>query len=91
MNPNLPQLRSASYVDGYRFRVAFLDDTEAVIDLEDELWGPMFEPLKDVSYFASGKFDREGNTIVWPNDADLAPEFLYERALAAKKEAASAA
>jgi hypothetical protein len=48
------------------------------IDLEKELWGPVFEPLKDVAEFAKVRFDPEADTIVWPNGADLAPEFLYD-------------
>ena len=90
MNPNLPRLRYAEYAGGFRVRIEFIDDTEATIDLEDRLYGPIFEPLKDVDYFAKVRFDKELNTIVWPNDADFAPEFLYERALAAQKQPASA-
>ena len=90
MNPNLPRLTAASYEGGYRMRVAFLDGTDAVIDLEDILDGYFLGPLRDVDRFAEGTFDREANTIVWPNDADLAPEFLYERALAAQKKVVSA-
>ena len=91
MNPNLPRLTSASYAGDYRMRVGFLDGTDAVIDLENILRGHFLGPLKDVDRFAEGVYDREANTILWPNGADLAPECLYERALAAKKEAASTA
>ena len=39
------------------------------------------EPLKDVELFKSFKLDDEFDTIVWATGADLAPEFLYERAV----------
>jgi hypothetical protein len=39
----------------------------------------MFEPLRDVAVFRSFHLDLELQTVVWPNGADLAPEFLYER------------
>mgnify|MGYP005850634947 CR=1 FL=1 len=53
---------------------------ESEIDLESELWGEMFEPLKDKTLFAKFELYPERSTIFWPNNADLAPEFLYQRA-----------
>src|SRR5438046_1148510 len=64
--------------------VAFDDGTEGEIDLAAELQGPIFEPLKDAEYFA--RFTVE-DTLVWPNGADFAPEFLYERVRAAARAA----
>jgi hypothetical protein len=37
----------------------------------------VFEPLKDLTLFSQAKLDKELATVVWPNGADLAPEFLY--------------
>jgi hypothetical protein len=76
----IPRLDSAQYVSGYRIHVRFADGTEADVDLESELWGEVFEPLKDLSLFRGFKLDEELNTIIWPSGADLAPEFLYEEA-----------
>jgi hypothetical protein len=41
----------------------------------------MFEPLRDVSYFARVVVDPELGTVVWPNGADLAPDVLHQEAL----------
>jgi hypothetical protein len=41
----------------------------------------MFEPLRDVAYFARVTVDSELGTVVWPNGADLAPDVLHEQAL----------
>jgi hypothetical protein len=41
----------------------------------------MFEPLKDVEYFAKVTVDAELGTVVWPNGADIAPEVLHKQAL----------
>jgi hypothetical protein len=37
----------------------------------------MFEPLANHEVFNQVRVDREIETVVWPNGADLAPEFLY--------------
>ena len=60
--------------------MTFDDGREGGIDLEDELWGEVFEPLKDLDVFRCFRVDTELDTIVWPTGADLAPEFLYEHA-----------
>ncbi len=54
----------------------FIDGFSREIDMSEELWGEVFEPLTDPAFFMQGRFDEEAGTIVWPNDADLAPEFL---------------
>ena len=46
------------------------------MDLASELYGEVFEPLKDVSFFKS--FTLEGHTFSWSNGADFAPEFLHD-------------
>ena len=68
----------AKYVRDFTIWLKFEDGTHGEIDLASELWGPVFEPLKDPEAFR--KFEvAEYGTIAWPNGADLAPEFLYER------------
>jgi hypothetical protein len=56
----------------------FNDGAEGEVDLGNELYGPVFEPLKDVAYFSQVFIHPESETIAWPNDADLAPEFLRD-------------
>jgi hypothetical protein len=69
----------AEYVDGYRIRIAFSNGESGVVDLKDALWGPVFEPLRDVREFARFRVSEVFRTICWDNNADLAPEFLYNR------------
>lgn len=75
-----PRIESAEYLESHRIRLIFADGKTRIIDLEDELWGEMFEPLKNLETFQQFKVNPELRTIVWPNGADLAPEFLYETA-----------
>jgi len=76
----LPVVVSAEYRGEYKIRLAFSDGVEGIVDFADWLSGPVFEPLKDVEYFA--RFFVEGGTVTWPNGADVAPETLHERAKA---------
>lgn len=75
----LPKLQEIKYQGDYRIWLKFSDKVEGEVDLETELWGEIFEPLKDKSRFAEVSLDRELGTIVWPNGADFAPEFLYQK------------
>jgi hypothetical protein len=75
----LPKLKNAKYLGDYRIWLKFTDGVEGEVDLESELWGEMFQPLKDKARFAELLLDKELETIVWPNGADFAPEFLYQK------------
>ena len=76
-----PRLEAAEYVADYRIRVRFADGREGEIDLAEELWGEVFEPLRDVSVFRRFRLDRELSTIAWETGADLAPEYIYQKAV----------
>lgn len=69
-------IKSAKYLSDYKLWIAFDDGTAGEVDLVDELKGSMFEPLKDLAEFQNVFVDPELKTVVWPNGADLAPEFL---------------
>ena len=75
----LPKLREAKYQGDYRVWLKFADGVEGEVDLENELWGEVFEPLKAKAVFANFSLDKELETLVWPNGADFAPEFLYQQ------------
>jgi hypothetical protein len=69
----------AKQVSSFVLRIKFRDGTEGEIDLEPELVGPIFEPLKDPEEFKLFRVDPELCTVVWPNGADFAPEFLHDQ------------
>ena len=72
----LPRITDARYIAGHIIRLRFNDGTEGEVDLFNELYGEVFEPLKEVGYFRKFQLHPELRTIVWPNGADFAPEFL---------------
>ena len=71
-------VKEAKYLHNYVIWVKFNDGIEGEIDLEQELEGEIFGPLKDKKLFKSFKVDPTLETMVWENGADLAPEFLYD-------------
>ena len=76
----IPRVIEVKHIEGYKLWLRFQDGVCGAVDLSDELWGPMFEPLKDVTLFAQATVHPELRTVTWPNGADLAPEFLYQAA-----------
>jgi hypothetical protein len=80
----LARIIDARHAGGYRVWLRFEDGLSGEIDLERELWGPVFEPLRDVTEFAKLRVEPDLGTIVWPNGADLAPEFLYDEVKATR-------
>ena len=71
----LIKVTDAKYIEGYKIEFKFNDGKRKLIDLKDELWGEVFEPLKDINNFR--KFKLNSFTIEWENGADFSPEFLY--------------
>jgi uncharacterized protein DUF2442 len=69
-------------LDNYQLEVSFADGTSGVVSLKDRLFGPMFEPLRDVTFFRQVSVDEFG-AVCWPNGADLAPDALYKKLRAA--------
>jgi len=75
----IPHVVKAKYKKDYQIWLKFNDGSEGVVDLKDQLFGEMFESLRDKKRFKSFRVDPELETIVWKNGADLAPEFLRDR------------
>ncbi len=72
-------VKDAKYLHGYVIWLKFNDGTKGEVDLKDELYGEVFEPLKEIEKFKTFIVDSELETIVWDNGADMAPEFLYNK------------
>ena len=75
----IASITKAKPLGGYRVWLEFNDGLRGEVDLEAWLFGPVFEPLKDPSYFGRLAVNPDLHTIVWPNGADFAPEFLHQR------------
>ena len=65
----------ADYIEDYKIEITFNDGLKKVIDFKRELWGDVFEPIKDLNIFRN--FTLNPFSIEWENGADFAPEYLY--------------
>ncbi len=72
----LVRVVQAKHLGKHAVWLSFDNGREGTVDLADELWGEVFEPLRDPEFFAQFVVN---DTLTWPNGADFAPEFLYER------------
>lgn len=68
----------------HSLELTFDDGTHKRVNVLPLLEGSIFEPLREPAYFARMVLDPVAGTVVWPNEADFAPEALY--ALEPEKE-----
>jgi hypothetical protein len=76
---SFPRVTAVRHVRDHVLWLEFADGAVGEVDLDETLGGPMFEPLRDPDVFGRVRVDPDLHTVVWPNGADLAPEFLRER------------
>ncbi|MHB0875561.1 MAG: DUF2442 domain-containing protein [Anaerolineae bacterium] len=73
----LVRVVNADVVGPHSLSLTFSDGVRKRVNLRPWLYGPVFGPLRDPERFARIALD--GETVTWPDqNADLAPEFLYE-------------
>jgi len=77
----IPKLVHFHPVRDYILHLCFADGVEGEVDLKEELYGKLFEPLKVQSSFLQVSIHPDFHTLFWANGSDLAPEFLYEMTL----------
>ena len=68
----------ARHVRSHVVWLSFRDGTTGEIDLGPALRGPIFETLRDPAVFKQFAIHPDFHTLVWPNGADFAPEFLHD-------------
>ena len=71
---------NVNYIEDYKIAVSFNDGRSGTADMRDALNGPVFKDLRKLSVFSQLRLDPLLATIVWPNGADFAPEFIYFKA-----------
>jgi hypothetical protein len=62
------------FLHDYVIELTFADGYVGQIDLQPQLWGPVFGKLLDLQEFRQVRL--EDDSIRWPNDADFCPDVL---------------
>jgi len=71
-------VKDAAYMSEYKLLLTFEDGVVKLVDMEPYLDGEIFEPLKDIDYFKTVRLNPDIDTIIWDNEADVSPDFLYK-------------
>lgn len=72
----MKRITRISPLAGYRLAVEFEDGVTGTVELESQLFGPVFTPLRDDALFSQVRLDEFGAPC-WPNGADFAPDAIY--------------
>ncbi len=64
----------------YRLDLTFVDGASGIVDLSNESFAGVFEPLTEPEYFARATL--ENGVVTWPCGVDIAPDALYEKVCA---------
>ena len=67
----MSRVASVKPLDDYRLSLTFLDGTQGVVSIRDRLFGPVFEPLRELGIFRQVRVDEFG--VAWPNVPTLPP------------------
>lgn len=71
-------IKDVSYLGSYKLELKFENGEHKIVNLKPHLKGKIFKPLNNINYFKRVKVNEDIDTIVWPNNADFSPDFLYE-------------
>ena len=78
MSKTVVRITAVELVEPHSLALRFNDGASRRVDLLPELEGPIFQPLRDPTYFSRVALDPVAGTVVWPNGADFAPDFLRD-------------
>ena len=72
------RIEAARLVGPHELLLHFNDGDERRVDLLPVLIGSVFLPLRDPEFFSRVTLDPVAGTVVWPNGADFAPDYLRQ-------------
>jgi len=76
MSNSILHILNVKVIRDFVLKTESIDGTVKAADVKPLSTGPVFEPLNDADFSARVSIDPVGQTVVWPNGADPAPEAL---------------
>lgn len=73
----LPEVVDVDYLGNYSLRLYFDDGKEGEVDLSEWVKRDINKTLIDKNEFV--QFGLEHGTLVWSNNLDISPEYLYSQ------------
>ena len=67
----------------YKLLISFGDGSKKIFDTKPLLNDKIFSELKNPAIFSRARV--ECGTVVWSDDLDIAPEYLYENSILAEE------
>jgi len=68
---------NAKYKDNYKIIIEFNDNKKGEVDLKDFIFNGKIKPFKKLQDIEKFKKIKVDYTLIWDNNLDLAPEYLY--------------
>lgn len=72
-------VKNVKPLNEYKLLLTFEHGIKKIFDMKPYLKYPMYKPLEDISLFNS--VCTNGQTAVWNDDIDIAPETLYKNGI----------
>lgn len=60
----------------YTLLLTFADGKKGIYDFKPNLQYPVYRRQRDINFFLQAK--AEYSSVVWPDDSDIDPEYLYK-------------
>jgi len=71
---------NANYKDDFKIVIEFNDHKKGEVDLKDFIFNGKIKPFKKLQDVEKFKKFHVDYTLIWDDDLDLAPEYLYYKA-----------
>lgn len=71
-------ISNAKYVEDFSIEISFNNGKSVILDFKKIIFNDsrlIFKPLREIEYFKN--FKLKYDTLVWDNELDFAPEYLF--------------
>ena len=69
-------VKDVQATENHELLLTFMDGKKGIFDFLPQLQKPFYEKLKNIAFFSTAHV--EDGTVVWDDETDIAPEYLYE-------------